>query len=117
MDSVDQSPSKAVALDKLRSILSIVVGTLATLLSGLYAANEAVIDASFDKYGFPLPWLVHSEGFGFVTPVNWIFNWLFFALDVLLYAALAYAVFFILAKAKLFQKTNLLFMNETASIS
>ncbi len=84
-------------------MLPIVVGGLATLLSGLYRAHETVIDASFDKYGFPLPWLVHSEGFGFVIPVRWTFDWSVFILDALLYAAITYALFLSLAKAKLFR--------------
>lgn len=84
-------------------MLSAVAGTLATLLSGLYRSHEVVIDASSDLYGFPLPWLVYGGGFGLVIPVKWTFNWLFFILDALLYAGIAYLVFWTMARAKLFR--------------
>lgn len=84
-------------------MLSAVVGTMATLLSGLYRYHEDIIDASSDLYGFPLPWLVYSQGFGSVVPVKWTFNWILFILDALLYAGIAYAVFWTLARAKRFR--------------
>jgi len=84
-------------------LLPFVVGGVATLLSGLYMLHATVIDTSFDKYGFPLPWLVYSEGFGAVVPVEWTFNLLFFIIDAVLYASTTYVLFLILAKSKLLQ--------------
>ena len=49
----------------------------------------------------PLPWLVYSEGFGVVVPVEWTFNLLFFIIDAVLYASTTYVLFLILAKSKL----------------
>lgn len=90
-------------MNRLRSLLPILVGFSATLLSGLYKRHGTVIDASFDNYGFPLPWLVYSEGFGLVVPVRWTFNLLFFILDAVLYASITYVLLVTLAKAKLLQ--------------
>lgn len=88
-------------MNRLHSLLSILVGFSATLLSGLFKRYGTVIDASFDNYGLPLPWLVYGEGFGAVKPVGWTFNLLFFILDAVLYASITYVLLMTLAKAKL----------------
>ncbi len=113
---------------RLRLIL-ILAGALATLVSGLYKTSPVVLDISIAEYGFPLYWLAFSQSSaaacdGLISSVGWIsgsfyigyetcqgpitsrwtFNWLFFAGDLAVYSAVAFAIVSIYAKATGSQK-------------
>ena len=107
----------------------ILVGALATLVSGLYKTSPLVLDISIAEYGFPLYWLAFSQsswascdgsvssvgwisgsfyvGYetcqGLITP-RWTFNWLFFTGDLAVYSVVAFAIVSAYTKATGSQK-------------
>jgi hypothetical protein len=110
-------------------LILILAGALATLVSGLYKTSPVVLDASLDEYGFPLYWLAFSQSgwgpldgsepsggwvsgafyIGYETCQGpfcsrWTFVWLFFAGDLAIYSAVAFAIVSAYAKATGTQK-------------
>lgn len=74
----------------LAAIVTIGLGTMATVLFGFYSAESTYIDASAVSYGLPLPWLVYAEGSGVAIVGAWQFQPVLFALDALFFSFLAY---------------------------
>jgi hypothetical protein len=74
--------------------ISIVVGILVTLATGLYNSTPNIVGATW--YGLPLAWL-----YVIVYPGNpWSIDWVNFAVDFVLWFIVALAVILLLTRRK-----------------
>jgi len=107
----------------------VLVYALVPALAILAAWLSGSIETSFFEYGFPFPWKTVS--FGWVCPPGpeeiacflmrgqWIvYDWSFFVLDTVLYAALSYAAIFgsHVVMVKLFRRKTLRLPNRAGGI-
>ena len=71
-------------------------GLLLTLLSGLYAVYEPLIDAERMRFGWPLAWLIAGRSTWYKPPHDWVYGifWPAFLVDFTIYGLIGVAVFY-----------------------
>jgi len=71
-------------------------GMLLTLLSGLCAVHEPIIDAELMHFGFPLAWLNAGRSTWSRPPHNWVYSffWPAFLADFAVYGLISVAPFY-----------------------
>ncbi len=78
------------------TVVGIGGGLFLTLLSGLYAVHEPIIDAELMHFGFPFAWLNAGRSTWYKAPHDWVYSifWPAFLADFTIYGLMSIAAFY-----------------------
>ena len=79
--------------------IAILVGLVLTIVSGLLPNSLF----SGNKYGFPFPWAEHISG---IIGTFWVFMWVAFLIDFIIWFAVVYVIFFFINKREKSKKSE-----------